>query len=333
MGSSFNHTNVRAPFIKDNVQDNDVLPMAQVMANSAPQQSLISRTSEDKQSREIVGDLQRRSITYIWIVRGRPDVAAEDKSIADFSEGKAHPYADFFFVQSVSFRHRSFGGDVNPEGLDTEPAQSWTQLTVVYVQRPCPAMFEESQTTSVVSRLEWYSRRGPLGDEATPVQLRGTLQPVSILVPVPVYTRRFLKVKLTDDRIKILDDNVGTVNRVDDTGNYPKFRGQEQSFWMFDGYKLTLLYGDPTSGSAWYEVLLIFRGDPQRFHKWFWPVADPEFEALPRRPRQGDSYRTLHDEMALYPVSEYNFDKLIPYDKRDCNPLTHPDPDPPPDPG
>lgn len=299
-----------------------------------PDQVDFTHTTEYKNSRTITKDLQRETIIERWVLRGTPDVANLDASLSAYKTGMPNPWfpknpgggaegLSNSYITSVKFEHLCFG--TNPPNTGTQDeAQAWTIMTVVFTQRPCPALYEEQWTVALQSQSEWYSvpmtpAEKQAGDEypgrdeegdAVPTFLSRSLNPVPILRPVPVYQRKYLKIALSKTQLKNLRASVGKLNGLE-------FMDEEPGYWMFDGMNATLLHGndDPQRPDrGWYEVLLVFRGDPLRHHQFAAPKKDPQ-SSMPVNPARNPE---------LYPdyASLHSFKKQYSFDMRDWNNLT-----------
>lgn len=290
-----------------------------------PDQNPDSYLKEYKNSREITKDLQRESIVERWVLRGSPDEATLDPQIQGYQVGKPHPWFPKLpgsgsalpnaYLTSIRFKHWSFGTGAVTSGQQGE-AQSWTIMIVTFTQRPCPALYEERWTVSLQAVQEWYSLPmtpeekeageeypGLDGDGQTVSSLLSkSLVPVPILRPFPVYQRRYVKIKMTRNAIRALRQAVGKTNgRV--------FLDEDPGYWMFDGFDANLLHGNDdihSPDTGWYELAMVFRGDPLRHHQYAAPLVT-EDGLLPvdptKNPERYPTYASLHKLTKQYSFS------------------------------
>jgi hypothetical protein len=242
-------------------------------------------------------------IVHEFIFVGRPDQVAKDASLGVFKLGYPHPWQEHTYLIHVKYEHYIYG----PDPQDTTSAApttdrdsaNYTKLTATYRQMPCPGKWEEQGGVSLISRLEWFDRMDP------PRSLRGTREGVSILIPQETYKRHFPKVFLSPAKYNELADEVGRVN-----GN--PWRGRE----------LGLLFGDPSQTAA-YELTLMWRGDPERHHQWWYPKLN-ENTYRPPDPLPGDDratfYARVFDKRSIYPPSEKDWDLIVPLRSTPCDP-------------
>lgn len=288
-------------------------PVQPVETVEVPVQPTDSHLIEWKDSRNQAEDLQRGTVVHVTIVRGRPDQAALDASLGGLAVGHPHPYAPHSYVVHVKFEHYSYGPD--PDSGQQTPttqrdSQNYTKMTVTYRQIPCPGKWEEQGGVSLISRLEWYDRKDP------PRTLRGTREGVSILIPQPVYKRHFPKVFLSPAKYAEIEDEVSKTN-----GN--TWRGRMPGHWLFESWLPKLLFGDPITGTAAYELTLMFRGDPERHHEWWFPVIDSENYRPPTpNPGEGraDFFNRAFLKRTIYDPSEKNWDEIVPLRGTPCDP-------------
>ncbi len=287
-------------------------PVQPVETVEVPVQPTDSHLIEWKDSRNQAEDLQRGTVVHVMIVRGRPDQAALDASLGGLAVGYPHPYAPDSYVVHVRFEHYSHGPD--PDSDEQTPttqrdSQNYTKMTVTYRQIPCPAKWEEQGGVSLISRLEWYDRKDP------PRTLRNTREGVSILIPQPTYKRHFPKVFLSATKYNEIEDEVGRVNG-------RTWHGRKPGHWLLEGWLPKLLYGDPT-GRAAYELTLMWRGDPERHHEWWFPKIE-QGTLRPIEPNAGETrdrfLRRAFDRRTIYEPSEENWDELVPLRRTPCDP-------------
>lgn len=295
-----------------------------------PEQNPESYLTEFKNSREITKDLQRESITERWVLRGSPDQAVLDPQIQGYQAGKPHPWFPKLpgtatalpnaYLTSIRFKHWSFGTEAVASGQQGE-AQAWTIMTVTFTQRPCPALYEERWTVALQPMQEWYSIPMTPEEKAAGVEYPGldgagqiipsflskSLLPVPILRPVPVYQRRYVKIKMTRSTVRLMRQQVGKVNG-------KVFLEEAPGFWMFDGFDANLLHGNDDINSpdtGWYEITMVFRGDPLRHHQFTAPKI-PADALLPvdptKNPELFPDYASLHEFRKQYSFSMMEWD-------------------------
>jgi hypothetical protein len=293
-----------------------VTPLVQpVGATQKPIQIDTPESVEWKGSREQSEDLQRGTSVWVHILKGRPDQAAQDQATGGLRLGFPHPFEPHTYLVHAKFEHYIHGAD--PQTSDNTPTSDrdnvpYTRMTLTYRQMPCPGKWEEEDSIALVSRLEWYDRLDP------PHTLQGTRQSVPILIPVPVHKRHFPKVFLSPAQKTKIEETIGLRNG-------EGWRGRPPGFWLLEGWRTRLLYGDPTVGTAAWEVTLIWRGDPERHHGWWWPILDDSYRPLtpnvgpPPETREAFFQRAMK-KRTLYGVYEGSFDELVPLRGTPCDP-------------
>lgn len=281
-------------------------------ASLAPLQPDTSYWVEWKNSRQIRTDLQRGTIVHVYVIAGRPDQVARDASVGGLREGMPHKWEKDAYVAGVTFEHHIHGPD--PETAELTPgtareSKGYTKVTVTYRQMPWPGKWEEDYSVALVGRLEWFDRGNP------PKQLRGSQEGTSILIPVPTYRRHFPRSMMSRGHWDVVLREIGKTNA-------SAWQTQPANFWLFTGVRSRLLFGDPADTAAW-EVTLMFRGDPERHHEWWWPQyikQEGKPGLLPKNPGPlGDRSRRdafledgIFTNRRIYDSSETDWDTMIP---------------------
>jgi len=310
-----------------------------ISATDVPTQIATSYITEDQASREIEYDLQRKSFVQRYLIRGAPDTALLDPLLTDsLRPGGVHDWFPMIdqndspaYVTKMSLRWHSFGKnpvageDGTAGGLkDQGEAHAWSVLSVWFVQRACPASYEEEYTVSLGAFPEYYSfpisqeeqefaaanGRPFTAEELKPKPLTGTVQSVPILRQIPIYKRRYIKVYLNPEQKRTLRRQAGKLNGFE-------FLGEVPGFWMLDGVNIRHLHGHIKDGvNAAYEVVLVFRGDPYRLHRYV-RYRTTERGHIPINPRGknvpvppgGWTYENLHRFTKLYEQSLLDWDR------------------------
>lgn len=263
-------------------------------------QRILSHAIEFKDSRQISIDIQREKIIHTYIIAGRPDQARLDASKGGLKWGMPHADIEHAYVTNINYTYHVFGPDTETAG-DGEfltPGQArdssaYTKVTVTYTQRPCLGKWEEETSTVLVSRLEWFDKteqHNPLTD---------TRQGTPLLFPVPTYKRHFPLVILARTK-------VDTIRREQSKLNFFVWQDEAPRFWQMTGCRIVLLWGDPTATTAAYDVTLMWRGDPERLHDWWWP------EIVGQRPINTFNRRQVYEQTSL------DWDVLVPLPVIDC---------------
>jgi hypothetical protein len=285
-------------------------------AELPPTQAATVYWIEWKNSRQIKIDLQRGLTQHIYIFAGTPDQVAKNAAIGGLREGYPHPWEKDTYLTELRFEHHIHGPDLETSTATPGTARessAYTKVTVTYRQIPCPGRWEEDESSALTSRLEWFDRTDP------PRSLKGTREGVPILIPVPVYKRHFPKVFLTPANWAVINGEEGKIN-------LNPWRGRPGGFWQFTGKRSRLLFGKPETRAA-YELTLMFRGDPERHHDWWWPVIDPE-TMLPKQPgriaprtrRQAFLDDGIFTMRHIYDRSELDWDTMVPLRGTPCDP-------------
>lgn len=287
-------------------------PVQPIAASEIPVQPNASHGIEYKDSRNLAEDIQRKTIVHIFIFAGRPDQVELDAALGSIRAGHPHPWEIDSYLVHVKFEHFLHGPDPDTAGqtpTTDRDSKGYTKVTATYRQMPCPGRWEEQGGVALISRLEWFDRFDP------PRSLRGTREGVSIMVPHETYKRHFPKVMLSAAKYNELADEVGTVNGF-------AWRGREPGYWLLEGWLPKLLYGDPANSAA-YELTLMWRGDPERHHQWWYPKLN-ENTYRPPDPIPGDTrdtfYARVFDKRSIYRPSEKDWDLIVPLRGTPCDP-------------
>lgn len=305
----------------DPLGDPQTVGLSQVTAVEANQAADVFSV-EYKDSRRLGEDLQRGTIVHTYIISGRPDQVAANQLLGGIQMGDPHPWQPSAYVVGLTFDHHVFGPDpdtdTNTPGAARD-SKAYTKMRVTYQQRPCPGKWEDEGGSALISRIEWFDRGDP------PKPLKDTRDGVSILVPVETYKRHFPKVFLKRSELRTIKREIGKTNRgTGGADTTDPWNGEKPGFWLLEQVKHRLLYGDPDTGPAAYELTLIWRGDPERHHEWWWPKFDKgENETLRPKAPTGNTRalrRAAMDARTIYDPSDLDWDTFVPLRQTLCDP-------------
>lgn len=267
-------------------------------------------------SRGMRFDLQRTGAMVTFYVAGQPDSVALTPLLQAFKMGELHPWADkprlsdpyaSMFVVNVQIDPWVSGASP-PDSTDYntyELTHAWSRVTVTYRQRCDPGGYEEHRRTSLISRGEWYSYLNtPEFGNVVRGYLSGDQRAIPILHRVPILTRHWPKVQLSKGSLTAINNAIGRLNP-------EEFAGHVQAVWMLDGADVDLLYRTQSGPSeeGYYEVTLVFRGDPVRKHQYWLPITDETFRPIFN---PNVSYENHHVRKDLYQLATVPFDELVP---------------------
>lgn len=302
-----------APFPTSGLPEAQVEVQPTIGASQPAQLGTAANVKEYFKSRRISRDIQRGTIIHEFEFIGSPDQIVNDRAFAGFREGSPHPWAEYggYYISNLELEHLVHGGT----GANDE-SQAITLVRAVYKQIPCPRWYEQEFISGSGTRIEWYYRL-PQREPNEPQRwgfIQQTLNGVSIAYPVPIYRRKFPKVVMSrDEFLKDVFAFQGTLNGT-------PFLGKPKGYWRLDSIHSRELYQHSFTmdsvGSVW-EIVLTFRGDPVRHHRWASPKyetgANGSFINRPRQPRPGDTEEALYDFADLYSLCDPpgKFDTLV----------------------
>jgi hypothetical protein len=257
---------------------------AQVVGVQAPS----SYMREFHESREIHEDIQRGTLTHVFMVAGHPTEALMDMGLSGMNIGSPHPWwqglanvdsrvADL--VRDMYLVDRTFSKVSDSSDI----TRRWTEVRLTYKKVCCPFSYEEDfQTTSTTMQV-WWTRDPADETGMTPVKVPISLsEGYSIQVPQYILRRHW-------PHVIISEANLDEAKTIQLKRNYNGFRGEPKGVWLCESVQSKRLYGsgsDPGVTSetlAHYEITITWRGDPVRQHE-LWIALLDSGGVLPKRP-------------------------------------------------